>query len=180
MTVNSKTKKILQIVNFAFILIALGLRIYNLFSIGSIYRLVADISGCLTLIAAIIYCVYGFKKDAAKFFKIYIWLYTIMSFIHIAIDLEGGTSYAVILLSALNFATAFVISVTEDLGREKTLSLGAINFASCAVAIIIAFATICNGSLEMIIVCIGQIIPAIIFNLMLLAKYVDKEERGTK
>ena len=178
--INNTRRKVLQIVNFVFILIALGLRIYNLFSFTTVLRLIADISGCITLVFAIIYCLYGFKKDAAKYFKIYVWLYTIMSFIHIAIEPDDGTSRIVLLLNALTFATALVITLSADLGKTKTLLLGAINFAAIAVSVCIFLIAICDGSLEMIIVCVGQIVPAIEFNLMLLGKYTDKVSRGAK
>lgn len=136
------------------------------------------------LLAGFFYMTLGYKKDAASYYKIYMWVLVIAEALNAA--MIGTVGYESALWAVLKSAVLVlfvVLAVGKDLGKTKSTV-----FALLLVAIQIGFVawsivTISDPhkSNAMFILCdnVCQLILAGTTGLMVCAKYLDKTARGT-
>jgi len=142
---------------------------------------IAIVNFCADIIvslAAFIYCVSGYKKNTASFFKIFCIMNAVAAFMAfgMCINLAETNKMWIInaifmlALSVLYFMFAFV----KDLGRKKSYRIYLVLLGICVVYVIIS--SIIAPYTITLSIC--MMIIEFVFGVMLYGKYKDKEARG--
>jgi len=127
----------------------------------------------LLLVFAMLYCLTGYKKNSAKFFKAFLYLYTLVSFASILLTRTGPAFLP--MLEMLSFGILCILSVSKNLGADNSLVLSIANVV-ISLGRNVAYAVIVRqlpGAL------VGNLLLAVILGSMVYAKYADKASRGT-
>ena len=192
----TKNMKAARIVNSVLLVAAVVLCILQLIrtniraSDSTAYILYA-VSQLLYYIVYILAVVFGFlymfgyyKKDAAKFYQGFMFLFSLSTLLLIVYDLittkVGGYGSGISgILSAFVCVDAFLLTFAKDLGRKTSIGLAisilVIKLISAVRVFILysnEFGVVTSGVMSIAIACIAC--------LFVLAKYADKAERGTK
>ena len=185
---SAKTKKTFEVVSIVLLFLAMGLVLYNIMK-ATDFLIVCYIVLFCALVSAALYFLYGCKKDAAKYFKVFIYLFALSSLLRIAGFAERFTIDRA-LAASIAFGVASVFSMALDLGKKKSMILGLIALAAnlylfirmlIAANFIILMRMIMDGdSLISLFESFAYLILACVLNLMLIAKYEDKAERGRR
>lgn len=185
-----ENKKNLPLKIFHLVLIAAAL-VMSAFSIAKTGENVSELTelanalSIFTLAAGFIYLVYGYKKNAAVYYKIFMGLLVVSQGVFIAGLISGNETYPVYisLIYAIAFVTAVILAVAKDFGKNMTFAV-CIALVACRIAILVinlltaetfdnaAFCTLSSDISNLLIV--GTAI------LMITEKYIDKSERGSK
>ena len=140
------------------------------------------------------YFINGYKKDAASFYKYYTLLFAFRIFLSIIsvdalFDVNGIGGFPLkILMALLPYTPVLILALVKDLGKKKSFTLSGIVFAwyfLCLVATIVISA---SGSLNIlamlntmnIIKNATMVVFSALLVVMTIAKYQDKDARGTK
>lgn len=127
----------------------------------------------LGLVSALIYFFAGYKKDASKYFKGYVYLYALTALeTCLLMDMLPVVSKLSIVLK---FGILCVLSAGNDLGKKKSYILCALNFVLTFVNL---FA--CGLSFVYSSRTVSTVFMAIFLWIMVAGKYSDKTSRGTK
>ncbi|MDO4940166.1 MAG: hypothetical protein Q4E33_00565 [Erysipelotrichaceae bacterium] len=183
--INKNLKKV-GIVNSISIAVAICLRLFQLKDT----HLIANIDGVvciLTLLFGIFYSLSGYKKDAAKYFKIFTLLFLASSIVTVAcgIDLimanEGpiitNQGYSLVASSLAIVFCAAIIAFGKDLGKKKSSNLSYIIMVADVVKLLHSL-FIKNETF--IATDFLNLVLAIILLVFISAKYADKASRGAK
>ena len=139
------------------------------------------------------YFINGYKKDAASFYKYYTLLFAFRIFLSIIsvdalFDVNGIGGFPLkILMALLPYTPVLILALVKDLGKKKSFTLSGIVFAwyfLCLVATIVISA---SGSLNVlamlntmnIIKSATMVVFSALLVVMTIAKYQDKDARGT-
>lgn len=179
----NKNKSILKVCHIVLIAVGLALTLFTLFTSNSSALI---ITMCLfraaAFVASFIYLIKGYKKDADKFYKLFMWFLGISiiisytSFINLGMSLPILRSFVTVMILV---AFIFIIGA-NDYGKVKS------NIISITLAIlnIINIAMIFNTTNYIlnpnVVIAIGQLFLALTATLMVWVKYQDKESRGAK
>lgn len=140
------------------------------------------------------YFINGYKKDAASFYKYYTLLFAFRIFLSVIsvdalFDVNGIGGFPLkILMALLPYTPVLILALVKDLGKKKSFTLSGIVFAwyfLCLVATIVISA---SGSLNIlamlntmnIIKNATMVVFSALLVVMTIAKYQDKDARGTK
>lgn len=140
------------------------------------------------------YFINGYKKDAASFYKYYTLLFAFRIFLSIIsvdalFDVNGIGGFPLkILIALLPYTPVLILALVKDLGKKKSFTLSGIVFAwyfLCLVATIVISA---SGSLNVLamlntmnLIKSGtMVVFSALLVVMTIAKYQDKDARGTK
>ena len=140
------------------------------------------------------YFINGYKKDAASFYKYYTLLFAFRIFLSIIsvdalFDVNGIGGFPLkILMALLPYTPVLILALVKDLGKKKSFTLSGIVFAwyfLCLVATIVISA---SGSLNVLamlntmnLIKSGtMVVFSALLVVMTIAKYQDKDARGTK
>ncbi len=186
-----KSFKWLSIVLILLLLLAFAAEI-SVFSglLGNFIGISTNIFSILAIIVAFYYSIMGYGKIASKAYRIYMLLLAIVVWTDIvrhAMHLKGvPVAYAVGGLS-IQFACLVVIALAENLGKKKSYTLCWIVLAIAIINFMIAFIfspgfARGGGIINTIrVVRTGSdVLLIFIAYLITIAKYKDKEMRGTK
>lgn len=141
----------------------------------------------IALIASITYFAMGYKKDAARYYKLFMLLqaatfvveYLVSSFI----DNTEPASGVLIAFSLVLYGNTLMLALAKDLGKKVTIGIASFN--------LVVYTAVLVGSLfddyltsvartDTIILATTWFALAGITLLMTIAKYVDKAKRNTK
>ncbi len=136
---------------------------------------------CIACGIALAYCLKGYSKNAAGFFKAFCIAYCVSRVFPIFAIAEsyraGNFVYPLILLMHLiTFAAMSIFVVAKELGKKKSCVLAGIIFACTLVNLL----PILGTPFYFMIGIITNLILTIVFLIMVYAKYQDKAARGTK
>lgn len=176
-TISNGAKTVLKIVLIILIVIAMALIIRNLFSSSNVLQAhLANILILLALASALIYCLFGFQKIDSGFYKLFITVYGLS--ILCSIYNETVLQKPIISICwALIFGAVCVLGIAKDLGKIKSICASVVAFAASIFPLV---GSIVSGvRIEIVFLRIICILMTVILNLMVLAKYTDKAERGT-
>ena len=181
----------IKIIHLILMVAAIGLSIAALVQYGSDssqfaspFAVVCTVLGIITLIAGFIYLAMGYKKNAAVYYKAFMYLLLITSVIQVAYimnTMRTPLNYTFLYLISLVMLT--VLAVAKDFGKTKTLIVALICIL-CRVILLIL--SLCNlkifgtATVGLLGNDIANILLAITTAFMVTGKYLDKAERGTK
>ena len=176
--INSNLKKV-GYFNAVLIVVAIVLRIFQIVSMP-IYVKIEAVICIIALLFGLFYCLSGYKKDAAKYYKAFMYLYLISSLFALigpAFSILGDRNILIIISRVLVFIAVFVLAFVKDLGENKSNKL--------ALAIlVINVVTLCFGvatkAIPFISMHLGNVVLACILCMFVSAKYADKASRGAK
>jgi len=170
-----KDKKVpvwMSIVLLIIVFVSMLLYVRSATATPSTDRIIACVLYCVTMVFAYFYCFMGYQKDSAKYFKWFCVLYAVYQ-LGVIVRLTGVADIGPVVCHAapIWFMGAFYIA--ENLGRKKSFLLAGINFLVAVIALVFGILSghmtyaICNLTL------------ALVFIMMVYAKYIDKANRGT-
>ena len=144
----------------------------------------------IALLAAMIYALKGFGKNAATFFMIYMLLYSLseiadlIALIMKAVNLSAIQPF-MILITAFTIIALIILAMMKDLGRKVSFALVTAVMLLNLIAVIISItAEATQGAvigLPVSIIRGGQrLLLSVVAYMLVNAKYEDKEARGTK
>ena len=156
--------------------IAIVLRIFQIVS-APIYVKIEAVICIIALVFGLFYSLNGYKKDAAKYYKAFIYLYLISSLFALIGPILGERNILMIISRALVFIAVFVLAFIKDIGENKSSKLALAIF-------VINVATLCYGvtskAIPFIVMHLGNVALSCILCVFISAKYTDKASRGAK
>ena len=192
-----KTGLIIGILNMLLVAACVAGCIYTLFAgMGTYYTIAAGVE-LLALVFSVLYFFFGYKKDAAKYYRLFMLFY---AFTYVAEIFAGifeykntGTigvtqkvSYTII-VSMILYGNALILAVGNNIGKTASYILCGINIFAYALPVlavvipgleIVSFESRAVASAS-IILYVTWLILAFNALLMTIAKYHDKDLRGT-
>lgn len=164
------------------VIIIIGSLIWNVYELLNMISLknpdviaFAVLAGLLILglVSALVYFFAGYKKDAAKYFKAFAYIYVLANFeICMFMDVLPLASR---FCTVLTLCVLCVLATGLDLGKKKSNILCAINMVGTLANLIICGMTYAFNSRS-----VSTTLLAIITWIMVAGKYADKEARGSK
>lgn len=141
----------------------------------------------VALVSALFYIFLGYKKDAAHYFKLFLYLFALaqlVSIVNATFNPEHTTLS--VALAALTYAPVLILASAKDLGRRVSLILCGIVIA-VYLFIFVGAAFTYPGSLRgdtsfgtFVLIRDGALLLlSLIMGVITFAKYVDKAERHT-
>lgn len=156
--------------------------VYVMCNTTSLSAMVDAIVECIAALAAIEYFVRGAKKDAAKYYKMFM-LFEASTFVIVyAFCLfEPKQEFMIMedIFSLLLFGSTLLLALGKDLGQKVSLSLASFNVAVYLYALISAFVKSLDNPLYIIMTATWFSISGLAL-IMTIAKYIDKKSRNTK
>ena len=170
--INDNLKKT-GIFNSIFIVIAIVFRLYFI-SVFPIATKIDSIICIVALIFGLFYCLSGYKKDAAKYYKAFMYLYLFSCIFSLVASCDG--SVLSIIANVLILVSAFILAFVKDLGEKKSNGLA---LAILGVSII-KLCLVITKTIPHISVAFANLMLTCILCVFVSAKYADKTSRGAK
>ena len=171
--------KAILVFNLLLIVAAVVLSVIGMSGEGAtITRILSAVIKMLGLLFAGFYIILGYRKDAAKYYKIFGLLYMLSIVAGIISCLSNTFSITMIICEVLIIVDVFALIFVKDLGKTKSFVICAILVSLQIVLTALAYSE-SDPSIVKINTFIG-IDFACLFGIMTYAKYLDKAERGTK
>lgn len=186
---------IISVFNALFILLCVVGCSYILFTECGKYYKIAAASEMIALVFSVLYYCFGYKKDAAKYYRMFMLFY---AFTYIAetfasiIDYDAiGVSDKVsltLVVSMILYGNTIVLAVGKDIGKAISYAICAVNVIFYALPVlavllpdmeIISFESPEIKYASIILYCTWLVLALNAF-IMTMAKYTDKARRGTK
>lgn len=183
--------KPILIISLILILICIAGSNHGIFSqeSGLILKLACG-ANMISLLAAIHYVFMGYKKDAAGSYKVFLYFCAFSELISVllAASFEDKLSSTIgAFLSALTYGIILVMAAARDLGKVISFSLCGVIYAVRMFAFISTFVALpgmARGGEEIntiyTLYTAASALIAFLIGIFTYAKYVDKEDRGTK
>ena len=184
----------LKIVHLIFMTLGLGYYLYSLYSLVVIKDVFSDTKDVIfiviftaatvcALISGFLYLSHGYKKNAAAYFKGYVWILLINEIFTVIWVSKTTDSYLLKLIWTISLVLLTILTVGKDLGKTKSFAITGL-FLAGKVFVFIYFLSrmqvLGSGGIDIVLGYAGQIIMAITTGLMVCGKYLDKAARGTK
>ena len=168
-------------INAVLIIFALVLRLVSFASIPTFGK-VESIICIIALIFGLIYSLNGYKKDASKYYKAFMYLYllstviTLILSLFVAINELRKYGILVVIANVVILISETILAFAKDLGEKKSNGLA---LAILAISIFkLCFVT--TKTISHISIAFDNLILAIILCVFVSAKYADKASRGAK
>ena len=182
---NEKTRKSLSIIQIILTAIWIVMCVWALImSPGINNGMLCDIIAIAALLMAMVYLIKGYKKDAAIYYHLFMIIFTLSV---LADSVFNAKNYDFNYLAITAYGVLCILCVAENLGKKKSTILGLIVLVCLAASLIMTLIKtpgILRGgdaiTTQMVIREGATFTMAIILNIMIIAKYKDKEARGTK
>ncbi len=133
----------------------------------------------LSLISIAVYCVFGYTKKAALFYKLFICVFAISKLVNIYGLSAAKFGPDVMMPASIIFGMLCILGFATDLGKTKSLIFGFIALLTSVIELIICVVNRAEGFVGVVPAIANTAICAVLL-LMIFAKYYDKAERGTK
>ena len=146
---------------------------------------VCDVLNILSLAFALVYMLMNYSKSASVIYKCFFAALFIETFIRTVYLLSAPNSAAayVAVLQLLPVAVIAVLAVAKDLGKKNTVFLTVV-FVLCRLAELIRavanFSHFGTAAFGVLSANISSLLIALITGFIVIGKYLDKTERGTK
>lgn len=185
----NKTRVALSAINALLILLCVAGCVYILIANCGAYFTVTAIAEMLALIFSVMYYVHGYRKDAAKYYKLFLLFYAFTHLVEIfvsaltydKIGVSGGMFTVVI--SMILYGNTFLLAMGKDLGKKVSLILCTINAVfyaipviGCAIPTMITYTKPQIQASSIILYC-SWFVLSLNTLIMTLAKYYDKQIR---
>lgn len=169
------SQKWLQILCLALIVFCAGWTIYSMVTTSGVGPMVTiqNILILCSLAAAFLYCLSGYNKSEAGYYKTYLWVCTAKCFGSILLTKDFGL--VILGLGTIIFGAMCILASGKDLGKKMSLALCAICFAANLIITMI----MCIGSRSVFPQAVSTMLLSVLLYFVVSAKYADKEARGT-
>lgn len=183
---NIQNYKKLNAIIVALLFICLGVSICY-FAMGhslDITIVILSIVNIVTCIVGLIYALYGYKKDVAKYFKAFMLFFCVSNLSQVIIDLittksmDFGSNISGVLRTVICVIT-LILTFAKDLGKSTSMGL-AYTMLITGVVNVLRILVLYNNDLLLTIINIGDLLMIIIGFLFVIEKYIDKASRGAK
>ena len=180
---NFITKNLKQAGVFNTLLIVVGIvyDIARLFNQNNTYNVILIV--LLQLIAysfALSYAFKGYKKNAAKSFKLFVYAFGLSLLATIIRTIVSNDAPVIATVnSIIGFIPVAILAFVKDLGKKRSLSLAGVSLASGVFGIVYVALTAPEFARTLLTTLSGLILSAVLF-IFVIAKYRDKEARGAK
>ena len=167
--------------NAVLIVIALVLRLATFVSIPTLGK-IESIICIVALIYGLIYSLNGYKKDASKYYKIFMYLYLLSTVItliltfFVAINELRKYGVLVIIANVIILMSLAILAFAKDLGEKKSNGLA---LAVLAISIF-KLCFVSTKTISHISIAFDNLMLACILCVFVSAKYADKASRGAK
>ena len=175
------------------ILMAAGLSFY-IYSIAQIFSLYSDatyivislcqsISAVFALISGFLYLVKGYKKNAAAYYKGYVWIILIADMFAAIVGISVVTSYVVKIIWAIGLILLAVLATSKDLGKAKSITIAVCIILCKTVLLIVAlsiYSVLDPVFVPVVMDAASQLVLTFTTTFMVCGKYLDKAARGAK
>lgn len=179
-----------RFVHLCFVFLGICFYIYSISKITIIYDDISDIvvssiqsgSAILALLSGFIYFIKGYKKNAAKYFKGYVWIAVIADMFATIVGISEVPSYFIKIIWASSLVFLVILATGKDLGRENSFTLAILIFLCKFILLVSAVlnSTILGVAyIPVVLDIVAQLILTITTTLMVCGKYLDKASRGT-
>ncbi len=171
--------KVILVFNLILIIAAIVLGIIAISSeIASITRILSSVIRLGALLFAGFYILSGYRKNAAKYYKIYGVIFMLTEVMGVMTYFNHAPTVPEVICDVLISVAIFTLVFIKDLGKTKSLII-------CAFLVIfqIALAILAYSESEPFIVKLNMLMGVdltCLYGIMTYAKYLDKTERGTK
>lgn len=161
--------------NAALIIIAIVFRLYFIGIFPTAIK-IDSIICTIALIFGLFYSFNGYKKDAAKYYKGFMYLYIISSLFSLVASILGDGNLLVIVANTIVLVLVSMLAFVKDFGETKS------NGAALVILAISIFklCLVATKTIPHISVAFANLILACILCVFVSAKYADKETRGTR
>lgn len=170
--------------NAVLIVIAIVLRTISFSSIPTLGK-VDSILCIVSLLFGLIYALNGYKKDASKYYKAFMYLYLLSAVITLILAFSvatielGDYGILVIIANVVILISIFVLAFIKDLGEKKSNNLAILVFALNIFKLL--FNTAIKGTIMPILSAgFANIMLSCILCLFVSAKYAEKGSRGAR
>ena len=181
----------LKIIHLIFIVLGLGFYAYTLFGLKNAFPDTKDavfvgiftVATICALISGFLYLVHGYKKNAAAYFKGYVWILLINEIFTIIWNNEITGSYYLKFIWTICLVLLTILTVGKDLDKAKSFTVAGLFFAGKLILLIYFLSkmqALGSAGINVVLGAAGQIVLAITTGLIVCGKYLDKAERGTK
>ncbi len=196
MEIYNPGKRIGSIILLLLILFGIGSNFYIITNAGIsfVIKIGAAIS-FLALISVAFYCISGYQKKSANFYKIFLLLFGITYLVSsqciiLNTNLTGAlqgelVSSISLMMYMIEFACCFTLYFAKDLGKKKSFVMSGILVGFSVIQFIPAFTVTVTlaefgiGRLELLMRSIINVTCSLIVLFANMEKYRDKENRGT-
>lgn len=183
----------LKMVHLIIMVIGIALYIFSILQIRNnsfgdasttVIVYIQSFAALCALISGFLYMLNGYKKNAAAYYKGYVWILLIAEGVAATHAISFAPSYFAKLAWILVIILFTILAVGKDLGKEKSFTISGILLAIeiglfiYSIVSVISFLSV--KTIAYIIDPIEHIILTITTMFMVCGKYVDKESRGTK
>lgn len=174
MTITDKTLKRIGLFNCAILIIATIFVMSTITDNPSLLEKIEIAICILTLMFSIFYSIDGYKKDSAKYYKIFLCLFILSVFITII----NSDNIIKIVCSILCAICLCMLLLGKDLGKKKSTIISCVILAFNTIKILVdIFAT---NKASIFINSFPHLVLAIALCGFVAGKYLDKQTRGSK
>ena len=171
--INSNLKTV-GYINAVLIIVAIVLRIVSLGGLP-LHVLFDSVLCIIALIFGLFYSLNGYKKDAAKYYKMFMYLYFASSVLSFLAPLLKEKNVLFICINAIIVVLVFILAFIKDLGVNKSTCLSLMVLILNVIKLFFDVAekvTIPSGFANFVLACVLCVFVS--------AKYADKASRGAK
>lgn len=178
----------IKIINVLFIFAALIMSALAFVKADADYSGIAEIVHSInifTLISGFIYLVYGYRKNAAIYYKVFMGFLMLSQGV-LVVELINGKTQSPIYTSiiySIAFIATVILTTAKDFGKAMTIAIITV-LALCRIAILLinllSADTFDNTAFCQLSLDIANLLLVGTAAIMIAGKYIDKAQRGSK
>ena len=176
----AKNLKKAGIVNLILLIISLVLSVYRFIDLSpNILTVIRDIVYLFTVISGFHYAFSGYRKDSAKYYKLFMLLFTVFTLMTVAADIVDMGSLQLLLLRIVMAVSAIALTFVKDFGEKNSVFAAAV----LLIAQFIAFFTKLSyyqGEFRHTASAFMHLALTCLVSVFVVAKYNDKHRRKTR
>lgn len=174
--VNDNLKKA-GYLNAVLIVIAIVLRLVSIGSVPTVVQI--DSALCIiALIFGLFYSLSGYKKDSAKYYRAFMYLYLVSSIVSLLAPLLVTSNTFITVINAIIVILVLVLAFAKDIGVDNSTYFSLLILLLNLVKLFYSFTGVAEFS--KMASNFANLILACILCIFVSAKYKDKESRGSK
>ena len=183
---NNSMKKTIKVIAIVLLFACFCLTIFQFANTANqtAYKIIENIMYAIACIAGLVYVLYGCKKDVAKYYKLFLLLFSFVTLLNVitylfALKARGFDSNISAVLGTAICVIAMVLTFAKDLGKNNSMGLAYAMIAVGAVNSIRMF-VLYSDILGPMVSAAKNLIMVIIGFLFVIEKYIDRASRGAK
>lgn len=172
-----KHLKAAGVVNTVLIADVFACQIVRLCIPGTVLEKIKTICVMVTLLFGFFYAFFGYKKNAAVYYKTFFIMYAVSILLSAISNITQGSGHVIgMCISLITLCAVVVLAFAKDFGRERTKFTGYFILALALINIVITAINI--GGFPVVIGAVEEAALAAVACVFIGAKYADKNRRG--